>query len=88
MSAKQAKRARKAARERGEVAHVDAKRAASNAQFADIERKRAETERRREEVERFCREYPEVYEAQQRARVAKVPGILRTLGAFAGLGVR
>lgn len=77
MSAKQAKRARQAARLRGEVPRVDAKRAERNAQYeAD--------QQRREEAERFRREHPEEYQEQQRLNAARARRLLNTISAVVG----
>lgn len=77
MSSKQAKRERKAQRLRGEVPHLDAKRAERTAQYeADM--------RRREMNERFRREHPEDYAMQQREAAAKVRTLMGVIGSVIG----
>ena len=73
MSAKQAKRERQAQRRRGEIPRVDAKRAAREAQYVEIERQRAA-------AAKFRREHPEEYAAQQRRSAERVQALINAIG--------
>jgi hypothetical protein len=77
MSSKQAKRERKAQRLRGEVPHLDAKRADANSRYeADM--------RQREADLKFRREHPAKWAEQQRVSREKVLVLLSALTSVMG----
>jgi hypothetical protein len=77
MSSKQAKRERKAQRLRGEVPHLDAKRAERIAQYE-------KDQRMREENERFRHEHPEEFAERAREASEKMRTLIGVLGTVMG----